>query len=552
MRTPHSRTCKLVGALFALASVQGCSPGGPDDASGQPDVGGKADDPSSTLDDQNFLVSDGVGSEADAIAYYESLGPEFVPGEYTLTDWYEQFIGELPINQGLYRNATELGFWREMTCSDYVGRGIGGCWVRNWPEPDGPTSGDLDLGTVAMNVGADGFTRFFVFAPGGVLSPLAILDDEGAKYVPQVCIACHNGSYTEDRDLEAIFREFEPSILTPVSPLEAPQQWYDLNQSVRSANASLRTASEGAGLRVDHARGRQEQYIKKMYVSASPPVALDVRDPAHIPASWSATLNVPPTVVQARKKLWTNVVAPYCMTCHRTNDMDWSDYATFEFLALDLGGRSYLEHVTADFDDHEPGVPFMPQAKLLFEELQGDSRVDDAIEDWVDALGGPVCEAGMECTPTEICMRGKISSCNPNDLVCQPTVPVANGTPCGPDATCHDGECVGTIVITIPQVPSRVYVRTERPDDPEAHVHLSVGGGKLFVRQLDLGQMCSDPASEHALSCNVATLTCNDPLTGDSWTVIAGGTLERKNPTRPEVAGIYRIESPLVIDSCSR
>ncbi len=547
MQFQQSSRCTLAGALLALVSAHGCWSAG-DPIDDRPGAGGKADD----LDgEQSFLVSDGVGSEEEAIGYYESLGSQFVPGEYTLTDWLDEFIGELPINEGLYRNATELGFWREMTCSKYVGRGIGGCWVRNWPDPDGPTSGGLDLGTVAMNVSAEGFTRFFVFAPGGVLSPAAILDDEGAKYVPQVCIACHNGSYSGERDLEAIFREFEPSILTPVSPLEAPAQWYRLNQSIRSANASLRNASEGAGARVDHARGAQERYINSIYTSASPPLALDVRDPAHIPASWAATLDVPPTLARAKKNLWTNVVAPYCMTCHRTNDMDWSDYATFEFLGLDLDGRSYLEHVTAGFDEHEPGVPFMPQAKRLFEELQGDARVNQAIAEWVKAVGGAECEAGMECTPTEICMRGRISSCDPTELACEATLPVANGTPCGKDSTCHDGECVGTIVFTIPQVPPRVYVRSERADDPETHVHLSVAGGKLFVRQLDLGRMCSEPSSEHVLSCNVGTLTCNDPETGDSWKVIAGATLERKNPAHPELAGIYRAESPVAIEACA-
>ena len=55
---------------------------------------------------------------------------------------------------------------------------------------------------------------FSVFAPGGVLSPFAILDDEGEKFVPRVCIACHNGAFEAGRaDLGAVFREFEPSLL---------------------------------------------------------------------------------------------------------------------------------------------------------------------------------------------------------------------------------------------------------------------------------------------------------------------------------------------------
>jgi hypothetical protein len=288
-----------------------------------------------------------------------------------------------------------------------------------------------------------------------------------------------------------------------------------------------------------------------MYESTSPPIALDIRDPRHLPPSWAETLGVTPSLVAAKKKLWTQVVNPYCMTCHRTNDMDWSDYATFQYLALDLDGKPYIDYYLADVDEHDPGVPFMPQAKLLFEELQSDSSVRQAIDGWIAALGAPACEAGTGCTPLEICRQGEISSCEPGKVVCEPTQALPDGTPCGIDQACVKGVCTPTLTVDIPTIPTRVYVRTERPGDPEAHVHLSVGGGALFVRQIDLGVMYSDASSEHRLSCSASTLTCKDSETGDSWEVIGSGRLERKNPTRPEVEGTYRIESPVSIPSCA-
>jgi len=517
-----------------------------------PPDAGQASFPSEVEPD--FLVSDGIGTAESAAGYYASLDPSLVLGEYTLDAWLDEYIADRPTHQSLYQNAKELGFWREMKCTQYIGRGIGGCMVRNWADPSEVDSGVPDLGTVTMNVSAEGITRFYVFAPGGALSPAAILDDEGEKFVPHVCIACHNGSYegtSQGSDLRAVFREFEPSMLEAAPGQgNASTEWYQLNQVVRSANTSLRAEAEGATAGIDHAKAAQASYIRAMYTSTVPIQALDVRSPAHLPPSWGETLNVPPKLVAAKRKLFTDLVNPYCMTCHRTNDTDWGKYEQFELLAQSVDGKSFLDYYIAPPDEREEGIPFMPQAKLLYEELIEDTSARAAIDNWIEALGSPVCAPGMECTPQKACHSGEVLSCGPVGVACTAVAPSPNGTPCGSESTCHNGSCVPTLTISIPQVPPRIYVRNEGPQSPESHVHLSVGGGKLLVRTFDSQNLCVVASSVQSLNCNISTLTCKSPSTGDSWKVVGPGMLTRTNPGVPDLEGTYRIESPLTVPDC--
>ena len=103
--------------------------------------------------------------------------------------------------------------------------------------------------------------------------------------------------------------------------------------------------------------------------------------------------------------------------------------------------------------------------------------------------------------------------------------------------------------ITIPRIPNGVYVRNQKPEAPEAHVHLAVNG-QLQIATVSEEALCTAGATRE-LPCNVGTLTCTDSATGDSWKVVSGATLERKNAAHPELAGTYRRESPIDIPSCA-
>ncbi len=504
-----------------------------------------------SLSAPRFLGEDGVGSDAEARAYYQVLGPQYVPGTYTLEEWVATNIGARPTHDGFYRNRTELGFWREMKCTQYVGSGLGGCMVRNWSAPDDPTQGKPNLGTVAMNVSSSGVTQFFVFAPSGKLSTAAVLDSEGEKFVPRVCTSCHSGSMTPPQtDVAAIFREFEPSELEAAPQrANASVEWFNLNQSVRSANQSIRTEAEGAAPGTDHARRSQSAYVRSVYPTPSAS-ALSVRDAAHIPVTWRSRVGEAPRLVSAKARLWTQLVAPYCMTCHRTNSADWSEYDRFVPLGSLARGKTRLTEYLEAPETHRADFPYMPNAQLLYETMRGDASVEPAIQEWTSSLGDPSCATGARCVPREECRLGEIRSCDDPKDVCVATTPLPDGTSCGDSRTCSHGECFDSLTFSIPVVAPGIYVRRERPTSPEQHLRI-VANHDLFVTQVSESGMCYLARTERVYSCNVSTLTCTHAPTADAFVAPLRGEpgLERRSPN-PLASGHYRLESPVDMGPC--
>jgi len=356
----------------------------------------------------NFLVQDGFGNEASAKAYYLSNGPEFVTGSYTLTQWKAQFIGTRPTNAGLYRNANELGLWRQMTCTKQFRPGDGGCFVVNFASADTSLP---NKGTVAMTVSPAGFTRFFVFDPQGILSPTAILDDEGPKFVPQLCTTCHAGQHSPpSADLGSIFREFQPSQLERrpgITAAAAELEWFDLNQSITSANSALASEATGGAPGIDHAKEKMLRHVKtELYASTSPIISRGTGDPALIPPSWTTGT---PRLSGAKQNLWRNMVNPFCMGCHRTNSLDFSDYASFEFLASQEGPKALLlQYLQKNAADPERNLlPFMPQSKLTYDNFRATTAGPAAAIDWIKATNRFQAVAqiqfGQTLAPTQYC-----------------------------------------------------------------------------------------------------------------------------------------------------
>jgi glucose/arabinose dehydrogenase len=339
----------------------------------------------------HFLMRAGITSEADANAYYTAIGAAATP---TLDAWKSANFGTLPTVSSYYQNLMDLGFWREMTCTQTVARGAGGCMVRNWRnEGDRDANNPLapNLGTVTMNVSAAGVTRFYVFAPDGKLQPFAILDGEGKKFVPGVCNACHTGHYQAagSVDLGSVFREFEPSLLmarTGVSDTQAQAEWFALNQAVRSANSAVHGEAEGAPLGTDHAKQAMLKYLDDMYPTGAPP-ARAVNDAAHLPATWAAPAPNP-VLGLATRTLYTTTVSRYCMGCHRINALDFTNYGTFSSLASYAGNTAVLE-LYIDADLTNPTALPMPQSQLMFENLHKDGAALQAVQDWLTEMWNP-------------------------------------------------------------------------------------------------------------------------------------------------------------------
>ena len=350
-----------------------------------------------------FLVRDGVGTEAEALDYYGRLSPDgFDPARYSLDQWLVDIMGNRPTVSALYQNINELGFWREMTCTATIARADGGCWVRNWADVNDPDEGEPNLGTVTMRLDVDGRVQFFVFGPDGRLSPFAILDDEGEKFVPRLCTNCHGGEYRgvgAASDLGSVFREFEPSLLARapgVTEVEAQGQWRRLNAAIRSGNAAVRTEAEGGPFPVDLARTSSNDYVDAMYAEGD--VARPVDDPLHLPASWRTGNTERERATKA--DLWRRVVNPYCMSCHRLSEFNYNNYSRFRTLAGITDGRAllrrYIEEDPADPDRQQ--LSFMPQSKLQWTNLNTDAEALIAIERWLgdENNRAPTADAGPD------------------------------------------------------------------------------------------------------------------------------------------------------------
>ncbi|MDB4954504.1 MAG: Glutamate synthase large chain [Myxococcales bacterium] len=379
-----------------------------------------------------FLMRSGIGTDSGARAYYKSIIPGLDPDTllvngqpFTEDRWEQQTFKSggttLPTVAAYYQNALDLGFWRDMVCTAKVGRGVGGCRVRNWRnEADKNPALTGNLGTVTMDVSPEGFTRFYVFGPDGKLSTSAVLDSEGKKFIPELCTTCHSGKYAGpggSPDLGSIFREWEPrsdlsanapsgqaTILVQESTLtrsQAQEKWAVLNDAAHTANAALRTEAQGAVTGTDHAIAGTNDYIDALYSSRNPVVVRAPDDSALMPRTWGPRTGESAALVNAKANTWVTVASRYCMGCHRSNALDLGNYANFQALSSTLGDRSVLEHYIVDdpTDPTRSTTLYMPQAKLMFDRLQRDTPGRGAARDWANQANSPsvpVCEVSIE------------------------------------------------------------------------------------------------------------------------------------------------------------
>jgi hypothetical protein len=232
-----------------------------------------------------------------------------------------------------YYNQGDLGIGREMHCRQTTGLIAGGlaCYVRNFGELGGDPdhaldlvdAGDAPLATVAMvyepPLEAPNAVRFMVYSPGGALVTEAQLDTQGDnKSVPQSCLNCHGGRSSYEPQQHAVtgarFLAFDPGAFefskVPELTLEAQQRDFAaLNQMIAA------TSPTPAMLEV----------IDGMFSSSV------AHDPGFVPAGWRDS--------PRDTRLYREVIAPYCRSCHNTFDKGQHDPAAFA-TAADLRAKA--------------------------------------------------------------------------------------------------------------------------------------------------------------------------------------------------------------------
>lgn len=195
-----------------------------------------------------WLSRPGLSDNTEATEYYTTLG-----APATLSQWKTTY-GFTDSNDidAIYYNAGDLGFGREMHCRKSGADAA--CYVVNHGlGPAGPAqpavadaiANQNNLGTVAMvyhntQNGSPNDITFYIYAPSGVLTTGVSLDGEGDKFLPNMCLACHGGTYnpTSNATSDANFLPFDVE-----SFRYSPQPGYtlaDQQEAFRQLNALVR------------------------------------------------------------------------------------------------------------------------------------------------------------------------------------------------------------------------------------------------------------------------------------------------------------------------
>jgi hypothetical protein len=324
-----------------------------------------------------------------------------------------------PPARGLYANNLDLRLGRDMNCVQ-SGQRIA-CYVTNYgpPPQDCDISGDGDeddpaptcnwpdlesgvndaiagnnpIATVAMvydgnpnstnNPPSNNIT-FYVYDQNGSILTWAALDDEGAKSVPRMCLACHGGSYTAHTSTTtasvtgASFLPFDvPSFYySQANPSLGQDQQQEafrqLNLLVKTSNGGSQPQTPQQTAIVDFINGLYCPDIHGGILShCATPVenaGSKARD-IYFPSGWSGS-----------QKVYSELVKPYCRMCHMAQS------PTF-FNSSDLNATAQNFVCTLKDMPHAE-VPFGGPATI---DLSGSLRnpfnqQDDRTHFWLDSV----------------------------------------------------------------------------------------------------------------------------------------------------------------------
>jgi hypothetical protein len=231
-------------------------------------------------------------------------------------------------------------------------------YVTNYKDQASAAMQTSPLATVAMEYTPPGglagagapFTKFFVFGANGAILNSVALDHNAPKFVPALCVVCHNGSFgggpTGDGNgnlQKARFIPFDPESSyppgTPPNPYPDEAQFNLMNTAVKNTNTSVAVA---------------DLINNVWYNNPASPNPHTNFFPAGVPSGWQNTQTVgDPVTSQA---LYAGVVKLYCRSCHSMRDgaLAFDTFAHFD----SIGPRSAACAGS--------GQDYMPQAELDF------------------------------------------------------------------------------------------------------------------------------------------------------------------------------------------
>ena len=245
--------------------------------------------------------------------------------------------------------------------------------------------------------------RFYVYGPadhtcilnGGTvdhcssLSTFAALDREGPKSVPQMCMACHGGTYNSMTD-EAVGSAFLPFDLanflysqkSGLTLNDQQEQFRELNSLVRQTNSNPSNLHSPIQDLIDAFYGNQ--------VDTPGTKALSPQDQA-IPGTPPGHSNDSSNPWYQHEELYRTFVRPYCRSCHISESTPYDFYSYDTFETLPIG--------SAVGNDLCSGK--MPNAQVPYTALAG-AKLDPKAAKDLFALGGLNCLIDQPFVPFPI------------------------------------------------------------------------------------------------------------------------------------------------------
>lgn len=218
-----------------------------------------------------------------------------------------------------YQNLYDLGFGRDMHMQ--TGGQDGSCtnciayYVTNYNTPDDAANQNNPGATVAMEYGplngSPPFTRFYVFNAAGAISTTAALDESGPKYIPALCVICHNGNIappneTGDAQGNLQIARFIPFDLDSFG-------WPSAAQWQRGPQEPSFKAMNNGVLNKTNPSATEINLITHWYgTEGDTSLPNPTQDGTKIPTAWTTPTD--------ESNLYNVVVRTSCRACHSTRD----------------------------------------------------------------------------------------------------------------------------------------------------------------------------------------------------------------------------------------
>ncbi len=384
-----------------------------------------------------YLERKGIGDQAQADAYYLAIDPPPAKrgtlGDFWTQNGFDPEDGSSPDEaRATFINFNDLGFGRDMHCrQDPVTEDVA-CYVTNYGVGD-QAPGNYDLAkladkptagaTVAMEYspgpGGQKIVKFYVFAGGVKDSPrigYADLDGAGPKFIPNLCLNCHGGTYqpsnpntptNAELDMGSSFREFDIYSYRDGTLGDKP------NELASGLHAIVNLDPMQPPL------GQQAEFLQlnKLVRATAPEAAISELinlwyhnndtlpfDQSAVPNGWKS--NDPST-----SDLYLKVVARACRTCHlaqpnvNADSMAWATYDQFRTYRL----NGFIPFAVCYGDpaqgqaafDEAKRYRFMPHANVTFKNFWLDSNAYNTLGNytgpgWATSINS---ESLFQCSP---------------------------------------------------------------------------------------------------------------------------------------------------------